>query len=337
MAELASWGRGGRLHTLADGRAATATSGAHTESGGAPALQRNILIIERIAGASQQCAAMLRDHGQQVEIGGTKEEAFNRLFEAGDAIDVVLLDASLTEPNVITFAREFRRVLIAHCFPVIRLAKGRDDESEAIGIRAGIWHYLAVPCAHELLLALIEAVAKRRSEHLRLRAASEHDTPLLTNLVDGTFRFRTLEDVERIAQLVAGMCPSPDRVVIGLAELMLNAVEHGNLGIGFEAKWRINAQGVWFDEIRRRLEAPEQSNRFATLTFKREDSGASIRIEDCGAGFDWKPYLEFDSSQACDSHGRGIAVARMLSFDAVAYAGRGNIVTAVIKDPSVSA
>ena len=275
---------------------------------------------------------MLRDCGQHVEIGGSKEENFNRLFEAGDAIDVVLLDASHDESDVIAFACDFRRVLIAHSIPVIRLAATRDDEAAAAGVQAGIWHYVQVPCASALLVALIDAAAKRRAEYLRLRTAIDTSAEHLAGLTEATFRFRTLEDVERIAQLVASLCPTPDRVVLGLAELMLNAVEHGNLGIGYEAKWRINAQGGWFDEIRRRLEAPEQASRFAKLGFKRDAAGATIRIEDCGAGFDWKPYLEIDTTQASESHARGIAVARMLSFDALVYSRRGNTVTAVVKE-----
>ena len=278
---------------------------------------------------------MLRASGHHVEVGTCKEQAFNRLFEAGETIDVVLLDASLTEPNVITLAREFRRLLIAHCIPVIRLASGRDDAHSASGIRAGISHYVEVPCAQDLVLALLEAVARRRAEHLRLREAAEKSSHALAGLAEATFRFRTLEDVERIAQLVASVCPSPDRVVIGLTELMLNAVEHGNLGIGYETKLRMNAQGVWFDEIRRRLAAPEQADRFATLRFKRDATGACIRIEDCGAGFDSTPYLQIDNTQAADARGRGIAVARMLSFDALAYSGCGNVVTATINNSSV--
>ena len=113
-------------------------------------------------------------------------------------------------------------------------------------------------------------------------------------------------------------------VVAHRIERMLASLEHRGP----------DAQGVWFDEIRRKLAAPEQADRFATLRFKRDATGASIRIEDCGAGFDWAPYLRIDNTQASDPRGRGIAVARMLSFDAVAYSGSGNIVTATINNSS---
>ena len=315
--------------SLAEDPGAAAPSGPQPVKGGA-STARNLLLLERVAGASHALTALLREAGHFVAVATSKEDAFNRLFEAGEKIDAVLLDASLTEPNVVTFAHEFRRLLIAHYVPVIRLAAERIDERIAAALRAGVWHYLDAACAPELLLALVESVAKQRAEYLRLRTASEKSCHALDGLMAATFRFRILEDVERIAQLVAAVCPAPDRVVIGLTELMLNAIEHGNLRIGYEAKRRINAQGVWLDEIRRRLDAPEQADRFAVLSFERDLTGLRFRIEDCGDGFDWRPYLEIDSTQASDSRGRGIAVARMLSFDSVVYSGRGNIVTVVV-------
>lgn len=318
---------------LANGQAAATAGDARSGSGSAGLASRSILLLERISGASQPWAALLLDAGHRVEVGVSKEAAFNRLFEAGEGIDVLLLDASLTESNVITIAREFRRLLIAHCVPVIRLAAARDDERMAAAIRAGISQYVQVPCAQELLLALIDAAAKLRAEQLRLRASAEKSSQALAGLTEGTFRFRTPEDVERIAPLVAGVCPAPDRVLIGLTELMFNAIEHGNLAIGHEAKRRINAQGLWLDEIRRRLDAPEQADRYASVSFRRDGEGASIRIEDSGAGFDWAPYLAMDQTQAAESRGRGIAVARMLSFDSLVYSARGNVVTAFVRDP----
>src|SRR5262245_22533272 len=63
------------LHTLAVGHAALAESNAQSVTGGASSTHRNILIIERIAGASQPWVAILREAGHQVVAGTSKEEA----------------------------------------------------------------------------------------------------------------------------------------------------------------------------------------------------------------------------------------------------------------------
>jgi hypothetical protein len=37
------------------------------------------------------------------------------------------------------------------------------------------------------------------------------------------------------------LCPDPESVQIALSELMLNAIEHGNLGLGFARKGQLMA------------------------------------------------------------------------------------------------
>ena len=49
-----------------------------------------------------------------------------------------------------------------------------------------------------------------------------------------------------------------------------------------------------------------------------------------GVGFDWTPYMDFDPDRAFDPHGRGIAVARLSSFDDLEYIGDGKEVVAVL-------
>lgn len=49
-------------------------------------------------------------------------------------------------------------------------------------------------------------------------------------------------------------------------------------------------------------------------------------MTDEGNGFDWNKYLEMSPDRAFDMHGRGIAMARMLSFDDLQYQGKGNVV-----------
>ena len=60
------------------------------------------------------------------------------------------------------------------------------------------------------------------------------------------------------------------------------------------------------------------------------DRGKQIRLLGLSA---WRRYLELDSARAFDDHGRGIAMARLVSFDRLDYNLRGNIVTAVIETP----
>jgi hypothetical protein len=54
-------------------------------------------------------------------------------------------------------------------------------------------------------------------------------------------------------------------------------------------------------------------------------------VIDQGAGFDWQRYLDFDPERATDPNGRGIAMARLMSFESLSYSGCGNCVVATVR------
>jgi anti-sigma regulatory factor (Ser/Thr protein kinase) len=119
--------------------------------------------------------------------------------------------------------------------------------------------------------------------------------------------------------------------VTGLSELLINAVEHGNLKIRYEDKSRLVATDTWKEEVSKRLLAPEYKNKKVLVNFKREDNINRILIEDEGDGFEWDNYLKLDPQRAFDSHGRGIAMAKMMSVDEINYLGCGNKVELIVQ------
>ncbi len=66
------------------------------------------------------------------------------------------------------------------------------------------------------------------------------------------------------------------------------------------------------------------------VSFARDDEKIRITVRDQGLGFDWRPYLEPDLSRVFDTHGRGITIAKRLSFDELEYRDPGNVVVATI-------
>lgn len=147
---------------------------------------------------------------------------------------------------------------------------------------------------------------------------------------EGRFLFRTLAEARDLSLLLANAFPDPQRVVVGIAELLINAVEHGNLGLGYAAKTALHASRRWEEEIERRLRDPAAARRFAEVSVRRDQDSVRLRVADEGAGFDWRPYLEVDPQRAGDVHGRGIAVARLLCFDRLEYFGCGNVAVATV-------
>ncbi len=54
-------------------------------------------------------------------------------------------------------------------------------------------------------------------------------------------------------------------------------------------------------------------------------------IRDQGSGFDPEQYLEIDPKRVFDAHGRGIAMARLLSFDDLSYEDGGRCAVATVR------
>ncbi len=142
----------------------------------------------------------------------------------------------------------------------------------------------------------------------------------------GVFRFSRLDEISPIIQFIAAQCPHPHRLSQGLSELMINAIEHGNLGISYNEKSRLLLSGDWHIEIERRLSLPRNQNKHATLSYAAQPDGLILSICDQGNGFDWQPYMDFPTDRSFDPNGRGIAIAKSLKIWDMEYHGTGNLV-----------
>ncbi len=118
---------------------------------------------------------------------------------------------------------------------------------------------------------------------------------------------------------------------MGLAGLFVNAVEHGNLNIGYQKKMELLNEGKYDQEIAKRFAIPEIKERFVYVKVTRENNQLFIYIKDQGNGFDPRPYLDFDPSRITDPNGRGIAMANIMENCKVEYLGKGNEVLCTVQ------
>jgi sigma-B regulation protein RsbU (phosphoserine phosphatase) len=144
------------------------------------------------------------------------------------------------------------------------------------------------------------------------------------------FELHTIPEGVSLATALARAFPDPDRAVIGLTELLVNAVEHGNLGITYEEKATLLEDGELAREIERRASRPDLGARRVKVTLKRTADRIITTIEDEGSGFDWRAYVDYDPARLLDPSGRGIAIARATIFDNLVYNDRGNVVIAEV-------
>ncbi|HBS05691.1 MAG TPA: hypothetical protein DEA96_12045 [Leptospiraceae bacterium] len=115
-------------------------------------------------------------------------------------------------------------------------------------------------------------------------------------------------------------------VTLGIREVLMNSIEHGNLGITFEEKSKALEEDRYFDLVRHRLQDPSIRRKKIRVGFDFDQSHLSVRISDEGAGFDSNQMLERNihtDQERKRMHGRGIRITSEM-FDEVRYSGRGN-------------
>lgn len=255
-----------------------------------------------------------------------------KMMEADpDDFDVILLDRMMPNMNGMDVLQRMKQHEILRYCPVIFQTAKTSVEDIAEGLEAGAHYYLTKPFDEKVLLSVIKTAVRDRQRYKNMQENLNTNKVLMGLLKTASFEFRTVDEARSLAALLCNTCPEPGKVVMGLTELMVNAIEHGNLGITYDEKSILNGQGTWSEEIDQRLSLPEYSKRRASIDFQLKCDAIEIIIKDQGEGFDWQKYMDFEPSRVMDNHGRGIAIANKMSFSSVEYRGCGNEVMAQLK------
>jgi DNA-binding response OmpR family regulator len=258
-------------------------------------------------------------------------EAWSCLQNAETPFDLVLLDRRLPDLDGIEILHRMKQLPAARQVPVIMQTAMSSSADIEQGLQAGAYYYLVKPFSPETLVAILTAATRDHHQHLRLLDQVFQAARTLGHLKQAEFEFRTLSEANDIAALLAKVTPTPEQVVLGLAELMINAVEHGNLGIGYEEKGQLLLHGRLFEEIEARLLQPEYSGKWATLRYERTADGYHFLVRDHGQGFDWQKFLHLSPERAFHLNGRGIAISARCCFSRLTFHGCGNAVEAFVQ------
>ena len=272
----------------------------------------------------------LADTNYQLLTASNGFEGWQVLTQCHDTVDVILLDRMMPVMDGMEFMKKLRQQDEFVHLPVIMQTAAAGPSQIAEGMQSGVFYYLTKPYDEEVLLSIIQAALSDATTQSSLRTEVRKYHRMMGLIKQSDFNFRTLEEARDLTVFLANFFPDPERMVLGISELLVNAVEHGNLGISYEEKTELNRAGTWEEEIQRRLALPKYANRWVRVHYEKSADEISLTISDEGDGFDWHRYLEIDPGRATDSHGRGIAMSRLMSFDAGRYEGRGNSVTCVV-------
>jgi CheY-like chemotaxis protein/anti-sigma regulatory factor (Ser/Thr protein kinase) len=293
-----------------------------------------VLLVEDDGDLRQALVELLAAAGIDVDEAEDGAAAWEMLDSGEANHDVVITDRMMPRLDGIELLRKIKTHRELALLPVIILTVATEPRQVVEGIDAGAYAYLPKPVEADVLISMIRSAAAdwRHVQELSRHIQTDAETWNLAR--QARFEYRSPNQAMGLGALLAKACPDPDRVVMGLSELLVNAIEHGNLEIGYEEKSRLLESQGWQAEVDRRLSLPEYTGRIAVVELERSSDAVVFKIHDQGRGFEPGPYLEIDPARVFDAHGRGIAMAKLLSFDELRYknGGRCAVATVLVSD-----
>lgn len=140
---------------------------------------------------------------------------------------------------------------------------------------------------------------------------------------------------EEMASFLSGLCRrfvdehKATTYRIMLREMLINAIEHGNLAISFDEKTQALLSESYFDLIDERRRQDPFKDRLVTIDCLINAEKIAFRIADEGQGFDHRKMIaKLRREKNETAHGRGILMT-WEEFDVVRYNNRGNSVTLI--------
>lgn len=277
--------------------------------------------------------ALLESH---LEDGGYDMKSFERgqdalsYLEKDSDFDAILLDRMMPDMDGMVLFERLKSNEKYKDIPVVMQTALSAQSQIVEGMNAGIYHYLTKPFNKDVFLAVVQSAATLHRRYESFQESSYKFTMAAGQLNEGHFSFNTLTEACSLAHMLSCMCPEPDVASLGFTEVLMNAVEHGNLGFTYEDKKELMLKDQWQDAISEKLSQDAHCHKKVTVHLMRTEEKVVVTVEDEGEGFDHEKHMSFDPAKLDDPNGRGIALANLHSFDEMKYNKKGNAVTCTI-------
>lgn len=290
-------------------------------------MRENLLVVDDDPMIHRMLDFAFRDSGFSIVSKLNGEDASKWVEENHPALSAMVLDWEMPGISGLDLLKKLKKDDRFRDIPVVMLTSHSEKSEIQQGIDAGAYYYITKPFNKEFLKSIIgRAVYDYRQQQELKRQLKESQNPF-RNMTKGSFKLQTFEEAQKLSLLIANASENPDQSIL-ICELLVNAVEHGNLGIGYEEKTKLLEENRLMEEIAQRLNLPEYRSKYATVDVSKESGILKVLVKDEGKGFNYSKFLDFDPARIFDNHGRGIAMAK--SMLELQYHGNGNQVEVII-------
>ncbi len=287
-----------------------------------------ILVVEDEKTSQAILENMLTNHGYKVVTANHGKEALDYMTAPEHRVDLVMLDHMMPIMDGLSFMEQFTEVYNFKQ-PVIMVTGADGTETITQAIERGVFYYLTKPVQEDVLLSIVAKAIEHYKRHSELRDIANKHFDVKAMLKEARFKARTFGDMRILSRFLSGFYPDPSSAIVGIYELLVNALEHGNLEIDYALKKQLIQHMNLDVELHKRSCQEPYCDRWVEVGFRMEDERIVLDIEDEGPGFDVAYFTDVVARQANESTGRGIMIAKELSFDQVDYNAKGNKVQCI--------
>jgi len=292
--------------------------------------QPRILIVDDDDLNLEVLVECLRDEPYELVQARDGAQALEFLRHDQQGFEAMVLDRMMPGMDGLEVMKQLKADEHFQWLPVVMQTSAASPREICEGIEAGVFFYLTKPFDPQVLRRLVGAAVEEGRKWQSVSRNLRVQVKTIGCLQQGRFRVHTMDEAYDLALLIGQACPDSEKVAFGLNELIMNGVEHGNLQISYDEKTQLQETNQWEEEIARRQMMEEHAQKYVEVIFERHVDQIRLTVTDQGSGFDWGEYQEIRADRIMESHGRGIAMAKVMSFDHLEYQGNGNQVVCLI-------
>ncbi len=292
-------------------------------------MKRVILVVDDEEIILNLLTEFFNDLDYEVIAATNGEDGLKAVIENPD-ISLVLTDVKMTGMSgidLLKMIREYRTDL-----PVVIITGFKTIENAVAAVKYGAIDYISKPFDLKSVKKVIENIFSSLEK-------DSYSTNIKKYLLEQYFKyeFKTIDiKPEIIARNLAQtiletkVCTPTEynQFYIAFTEVLINAVEHGNLGLESKVK-SDDFNEEKFQEIKKeRLQNKKYADKKVILELKICRDNFELTVEDSGNGFDYKSILENvdDPIASLEAFGRGFMYLNHL-MDKFKFNKKGNKVT----------
>lgn len=254
-----------------------------------------------------------------------------RVLKEGFKPNVIIVDLMMPEMNGFDFIKNVKQTKKYQNVPILVLSARSSGEDISQALQLGAIDFLVKPFEYSALtrmergieLGLLLDKADNISSLEEKIKDQQDQWDLVSDLeVSRVFKLKYSEKILPLCTLLSSYFPEAKRNILcmGINEIILNAIIHGNLEVDSVIKAQDNGGKLFESKIKERQQLEPYKDRVVIITLVRTDQTVSITIFDEGPGFD--PSSVQDPAQSPDClflpYGRGIVMTQF-AFDEVKY------------------